>query len=701
MPVIETHRPLLVRPVGLGLVFLLLLLPCYANTFNAAWQLDDRPGIVNNPRLHIDNLLPGTLWDTFFAKPGVARKLNRPVANLTFALNWYLGQDNPAGYHIVNFTIHYLNSLLLYLLILRLLAAPLMRERHRAGDTRFIALFGALLWSLNPIQTQAVTYVVQRMALLAALFYLLGIHCYLTVRFSTARNRRVRYSIAGLLCYLLAVGSKENAIMLPVSLILVEWVFISPSLAVSMARRDIRWVGIAGVAAFILIMIVFTISGRLTFLFAGYGMRPFSVGQRLMTEGRIVLWYLSLIFYPSPFRLSIEHDVQLSGSLFVPWTTLPALLLIGALAAIAIRCRERNHLLSFGILFFLVNQVVESTIIPLELIFEHRNYLSACFLFLPVAAALNSLLNVYRRKNRTIFVLLAACVPLWLILFGAGTHYRNNAWSTRMTLWEDAMYKAPGSARPLVTMADLLAAGENPSREHLDRALGMYLKSLNLRSARKNLRAAVLGNMASILIKKHDLNAAMILYRKSLEKDPEYIQARFNLSTLLSMQGRFEEAMVEIDRILAKGFVHEDYFNLKANIHLWQHQPQAALDLFRKSLQVAVNREKAFIGIGSALSTMDHHHRAEWFFRLAHNRLPHAILIDFLLIDNALAAGDVAMAINWTDRLLESHTLAEIKAWLAQLPTFYQSPPVNVERIRPVIKERINVMSTPMNQISK
>ena len=176
--------------------------------------------------------------------------------------------------------------------------------------------------------------------------------------------------------------------------------------------------------------------------------------------------------------------------------------------------------LSFGILFFLINHIVESSILPLELIFEHRNYLPSMFLFLPVAAGIQSLLDHEALKSRTAYHLMVAFVPLLLIALGWSTYYRNAVWRTEKTLWEDAMAKAPKNARPLTTLADVLAAGNSPSSKDLDRALGLYFKSLQMDKARDDIEPGIIGNMANIYVKKQDLSTAIQLYRKALNVIP-------------------------------------------------------------------------------------------------------------------------------------------------------------------------------------
>ena len=118
------------------------------------------------------------------------------------------------------------------------------------------------------------------------------------------------------------------------------------------------------------------------------------------------------------------------------------------------------------------------------------------------------------------------------------------------------------------------------------------------------MEAAILGNMASIYYRKNDLNAAISMHRRAIEIDPNYIQSRYNLSVLLNIQGEWEDVINEVDEILQRGFVHQDYYNLKGLAQLWQNRPEEALDQFRKSIALKGDKTLAFMGIGSALSAL-------------------------------------------------------------------------------------------------
>ncbi len=215
-------------------IFMLLI---YSNTFNFSWHLDDYHSIVDNPHLHIENIAPKSIAQTFFAASdrGMYRadKIYRPVSCLTLAINWYFGKDNVFGYHIINIAIHILTAFFLFLTCLNLFSSPNLKDKYK-GSEYFIALLAAFLWGANPIQTQAVTYIVQRMASMAAMFYIAGIYFYIKARLKSCSSgqsdlKTVCYYAGCGLCFLLCVGSKENGVTMPIALFFIELNFFHQS----------------------------------------------------------------------------------------------------------------------------------------------------------------------------------------------------------------------------------------------------------------------------------------------------------------------------------------------------------------------------------------------------------------------------------------------------------------------------------------
>ena len=211
-----------------------------------------------------------------------------------------------------------------------------------------------------------------------------------------------------LLAFGLAMGSKENAVTLPAALLLIEVIFYSDIKFLQPARG--RWLAagsllaVAMLAGFIL---CFWPGNPMAGLFGGYETRPFTCYQRVWTEFRVLVLYLFQIVYPITQQFSIVHAMEVSTSPVTPWTTLPAMLGVGLLLGAAIAYMRRLGLFAFAILFFFLGHSIESTIFPLELVFEHSNYLPTLFLFLPLASGLLALLDFYNPRNTVLFKILA------------------------------------------------------------------------------------------------------------------------------------------------------------------------------------------------------------------------------------------------------------------------------------------------------
>ncbi len=686
----EESTPQDLRRGVVSCLLCIIVLSIYGNALYAGWQMDDRPNILDNTALQIHDLMPETLWQTFFSQAN-HKRLYRPFPSLSFALNWYLGKDDPFGYHFVNIAIHVLNAFLLYLVTAGLLRAPALKRNYSQEAIRFVALLAAALWAVNPIQTQAVTYIVQRMASMAAFFYLLGMYWYMQARLSAKGIRRALYFLACALSFLCALGSKENTIMLPAALLLVEFVFFQE--AGSRGSQRIKRVVLCLAGGFLLVAIIAIVmgKGRSLFLAGGYQTRPFTLWQRLMTEPRIVLYYLSQIFYPLPSRLSIVHNVVLSTSLLHPWTTLPAILLIAGLISGALLCIRRWPLLAFGLLFFFLNHIVESTTIPLELIFEHRNYLPSLFLFMPLSAGIYQLIQNYRSRNKILSWAIIGTVTVVLAGWGYGTYIRNKAWKDRKTLWMDAMRKAPHSARALGVLGIELAWGEHPTPGKYKLARRFFEKSLSMTKARTFFDADILGNIAGTYFQEGRYRKAIPIYRQVLEMDPLFLKTRYELIKALILTGELNEASAQADILIAnpKHYVKSEYLNIKGFILLWQKKPRQALLFFRKALTKDPTRPDVLLNIGVAFSQMGRYARGQWFLKQALKKADDPTSIYFYLIDNRLSADKRKEAERYAARLCSLASLWAISERLAAFVGNSKSAPLDVGHLSHFIMKYI------------
>jgi len=645
-------------------LMLLLVLFAYANAFTASWHMDDYPNILSNPAVQMTRWNPASLMRAVGIDRSEGNNLSRPVANLSFALNWYLHGANVAGFHLVNLIIHIGNALLLYGIILLLGATPYFPHRYRTTITS-IAVGASLVWALNPIQSQAVTYIVQRMASLSAFFYLAALTAYLKLRLATGLRYKIGWGLGLGVGFLLALGTKENAITLPLALVLVEWIFFQNGRQ-CLADRRVGIVvasGAALTAFFVYLFFFLSDQNIIHTLNRGYDIRPFTLSERMLTQPRVLLFYISLLIYPIPQRLSLEHDFVVSTSLLEPWSTLPAILAVAAIIAFGVMAARKRPLLGFAILFFFLNQAVESTFLPLELVFEHRNYLPSMFIFLPLAAGWQDVKSYCQLRNRRLVWLLKIGAFLIIAVLCAGTYLRNLDWQSERSLWTDAHRKAPGSARPVFNLAK-----DFERRGHYQQAIALYRESMALQPPRlKHFEVMALTNIGTIFYKTGHRLEAIAYYREALERLPETSKSHYNLAVAYTQTRQYELAQAHIVWLLTKNPRDEAALDLMALIQLKRHRSEGSLTFSRRLLRMAPDSRSANLQIGAAYTRMGQPAKGDWFLHRADRVDPGNLTVMFCMLENRLAAGDMEHADQLRTRIFHRYSVGRIGRVLTEV----------------------------------
>ncbi|EMS80851.1 tetratricopeptide repeat protein [Desulfotignum phosphitoxidans] len=675
----------------------ILVLIIYCNTFNAPFHLDDFHNIVDNTRLHVDNLYPGTILEAILENPEKKKLFYRPISNLSIAINWYFGQTNVTGYHIVNIGFHILTAFFLYLSIINLFNTPNLAGRYR-GDGYFIAVLAACLWAVNPIQTQAVTYIVQRMAAMAAMFYVMGIYFYIKFRLCESFKRRIYFFSGILFSFLLAVGSKENAIMLPVSLLLLEVVFFRDMSDYETRQKVLLWGAGLIVVVFVFGVFLFLGGGVIESILGSYKNRTFSFFERVLTQPRIVMFYLSQIFYPIADRLSLDHDIVVSTGLFYPWTTLPAAGLILLIVGIAIRQIIKWPLFSFAVLFFFLNHIIESSVIALELVFEHRNYLPSLFLFLPVATGIKRMINHYSMQKKIMEGLVIVFVTLLIALLGLGTYTRNMVWTDEKILWEDVIQKSPGRARGYQN----LAAAYYMDVKEYDQAIALFQKAMYLDGSTRNKAVLIsLANMANIYAKyKKNYQKAIKLYYQILDINPNNDAMRYHLALTLLRSDRIDDVQEHVDYLLSKEPEVPAYLNIKAAVLLKQDDPEKALTYLIKAIKIAPDTERTLLYTGIGKMMRHNYTSADHYFNRLYQRFPQKPVNLFFLIENSVRAGNSEKAASYAENLISTFSVPEILNALREDADIDLQWPIRTDLIAPVISQKISELSLMSQEIS-
>lgn len=419
------------RPFSLAaLLIALAVTTIYAVSIDGPLLFDDVPNIVANNFLHIDG---GEFDDWRIAsESGIASRFGRPLAMLSFALNYVIAGDFVAGHlKAVNLGIHLLTGLLAAALFQRLLRAPAMPALSR-DQIAVLSLFAAAIWLLHPLHVSTVLYTVQRMAQLSTLLVVAGLLLFTHRRLVWAERganagELVATALWVLMFTLLAFLSKENGLLLPGLLLVVEVTLFRG------AWRGGRWrrLYLSCWACLLLpplgILISLLVAPEL--IHGLYGGREFTLEERLLTQGRMLWQYVTWILLPNISDMGFFHDgVVVSSGMLAPLTTLASLVAWAAIAVLAFLWRKRFPLLLFCLLFFLVAHSMESTVIPLEMVFEHRNYLPSIALCLLLPVVLFQLVErLQRPRFRVVIASILVTLSVLLLL-------RVSAWSDEFSL---------------------------------------------------------------------------------------------------------------------------------------------------------------------------------------------------------------------------------------------------------------------------
>ena len=515
----------------------------YMGSLAGPFVFDDEPNITENRHIRLTRLTPEGIYAAAFN----SLLPHRPVANASFALNYFFNGYNIVGYRFVNILIHIINGYLVYLLARFTLRTPALGSyREQAGA---IACGTAILWLVHPLHTQSVAYIVQRMTSLSTLFYLLALVFYADARFSTTATRKHILMALCAVSGLLALGTKEIAATLPFFIFLYEWFFFQ-ELKPAWLRQHLP--ALAGVCvAFGVIVLIFSgFENPFERIFAPYTGGGITVWQRVMTQFRVVVIYLSLLFWPNPARLNLDHDVAISLALLDPATTLFSLLLLAALFATALLIARREPLASFAILWFLGNLVIESSVIRLELMFDHRTYLPSVF---PAMVLVAQVFRFLKPKWAAIALLaaLAAGCSFW-------TWQRSLVWADEVTLWRDCLEKSPLKPRPY-------------------------------------------NNLGSALSKTGRFEEAAAYLARAVELKPDYDDARYNLGYVLVQLGQVDAGireLLEAVRLAPGNYMAHN--NLGVAYLLQENYPEAVRHL-QEALRLKPDFEAAHNNLGVAL----------------------------------------------------------------------------------------------------
>ena len=450
----------------------------YSNTLQGSFNYDDLKFIADNFIIRdISNLK--SLWSF---SPG------RFFTFLTFALNYHFHQLNVFGYHIFNLAIHLGSAILVWWLGRLIFSTPVMKIDKLFKNSKWVALFTALIFLVHPLQTESVTYIWQRCTSLTGFFYLFSICLYIKFRLLRIQNYTLpKWGAAYVLALIFAVMSmftKENSITLPAMIILCEFCFFKPD-------KFSRWKYIIPFLFLLpIVPIVLSLPQSESFN---------TGGQYLLTQFRVIVTYIRLLFIP--LNQNLDYDYPVVSSLI----NLPSLVSFVFLVIIiisAMRVFSKYRLVSFGIFWFFLTLAPESSFVPLDdVIFEHR-------LYLPIVGFSFFLVSFidYLFEKKTLKLMVGVLLII-IFCFAVLAYRRNLIWKDEFTLWNDVVAKSPKKARPY-------------------------------------------NNRGNAYIKQGNIQQAISDFNKAIEIYPNYAEAYYNRGTIYDKQGNSTQAISDLSRAI-------------------------------------------------------------------------------------------------------------------------------------------------------
>ncbi|RJO61595.1 MAG: tetratricopeptide repeat protein [Dehalococcoidia bacterium] len=538
-------------------LFLILIGASYCHTLYSPLTLDDFASFVEVREVYINEVSLEALRQIAESRFGLARFL--PM--LSFAIDHRLSGGGIVQFHITNIAIHLLATLALYAFLSGLMRFDACRLAIRMMSPAHFCLFVAVLWATHPVQTNAVTYIVQRMAAMMTMFYLATLACYLYARvIKIGAKSGVLYTAAGIFA-IAALLCKENAATLPLAILLLEAIFISPQIGLRLQRAITRRRAL--VTALLLLLLAPLAAGSLErYVMAGYEIRHFTLLERILTELRVVVSYLSLLALPLPNRLNLDHDFSLSSSLLSPPTTLFSLLFLLAMLLTGIRTRRQEPLVAFAIFWFFLQLIIESSVVPLELVFEHRLYLPSIGFVLVVVTTIDRVFAYLGRHNlQRPHQVAFLCLVILTCVLSLLTSVRNYTWRDPLSIYGDSLRKSPVKPRAMVNYGTALIRADR-----LDEALPLMEQAIALGRPGEEEYVNAANNILAVLVREKE-------YAQSIEKGESYLthmppnvngsgfaKFMFNLGYSYFNLGRYEEALGAYVRGLAQENASEQLF---------------------------------------------------------------------------------------------------------------------------------------------
>jgi len=492
----------------------------YSNSFQCGFLFDDETQILQNEDVHS--------WEWPWA---FVENVRRPLLYISLAANYALGQDSPHGYHLFNLGVHLLASLWLFLIILRAMKED---DGPVAAHIGF-AFAAAALWMVHPLQTQSVTYVIQRAESLMGMLFLLSLLC--AQRYFDTRQRA--WVWAALLAGLLSGLTKEVAIVLPVVVYLYDYAFVSKGWKEAWRAHRLLYLSLAMIWAVMFLLYATMVPERIPT--AGFSYAGITPLQYAVNQPASILHYLRLTFWPRPLIFDYNLSPQNEPTVLYA-TVLPVAVMLFSAFVLLLRRPKLGFLAAS---FFLI-LAPSSSFIPLkDLIFEYRMYLPLASVLLLSMLGIRAVINKIADQPSSRYEAKLGLTTLLIVALGFLTFQRNKDYGSEEIMWKDVLTKVPGNSR-----AQNNYGGELFARGAEDEALPYYLRAIELDP---DYADAYL-NVGTYHAQKGEHVLSEEYSRRAIALEPQFAIAYNNLGASLSDQERFDESIVYFKKALEMDF---------------------------------------------------------------------------------------------------------------------------------------------------
>ncbi|BDU51125.1 tetratricopeptide repeat protein [Haliovirga abyssi] len=502
------------------LIFLITGLAVYLLALFSAFQYDTVASILLNPEVK-------DIKGAFLSIFNINTSSSRRFVYFTFALNWLVGGKAPFIYKLTNLLIHIFSAYFLYLIILE----TEIKNRLINKNKEIYSILVGLLFLILPIQIQAVTYVVQRLASFVGLCYFAGLYFY--IKYRKSENRKYLYYIVGLIFVLLGTRSKETMVTFPIALFLYEMFFFG----------GIKWQSIIYyMTGFIPLILrvrysLMLHSDKVSTVTSTFALNPGKTDLTrytyFITEFKVILRYLRLMIFPYGQR--VDYNIKIENSFFSLWVILPFIILV-LLLSFGIYYYKKEKIIGYGVLLFFIGFIVTSTIIPIDdLIYEHRAYISVAGYSIVISYFFILLLK--ERKKILYGMLLVG------VVYGGVTVARNYTWLSMTSLWEDNHKKEPNLERPLINLC---------TSAIVEKKYKIAERYLKIAASKYPKHESILKDYIDLYKNTDRVDKAILLSEKSIEKNIGGDDVKLILAEMYYDKNRFRDSLKVLNLVKNK-----------------------------------------------------------------------------------------------------------------------------------------------------